>query len=98
MTQEQFLAGTPFKVKTIYNYKGDSTYYFKEGNFKEGTINKQIRSNIDERVILEDYHCNIEKIDDKGFEGYTFLFTKKVTVKYKFKDLIPYTPESVVGE
>lgn len=93
MTKEQFTSGTPFKVKTIYNCKGDSTFYFSGG-----TISKQIRSNIDERVVLDDYHCNIEKIDDKGFEGYTFLFTKKVTVKYKFKDLIPYTPESVVGE
>jgi hypothetical protein len=87
MTKEQFISGTPFYInKKCYN--GDSTFYY-EG----GIICKQSRSSIDERVILDDYHCNVSKVGRVGFEGFTFILGKRVQVKLKFADLVEFKTE-----
>jgi hypothetical protein len=57
---------------------------------------KQSRISIDCRVVLDDYECNILKIGSKSFTGFTYVLNKRVNVKYKFEDLIPY--KEVVGE
>ena len=85
MTKEQFLNGTKFYIKGK-KYKGDSTYNFNGA----GSISKQSRSSIDERVVIDDYECNIFKMGRVGFEGFTFVMGKKVLVKVKFKDLVPF--------
>ena len=98
MTKEQFLDGTPFYIGGK-KYKGDSTYYFS-GSVENttGHISKQSRSSIDERVIIDDYECNMDKLGRIGFTGFTHVMGKQVIVKYRFSDLVPYETETFVGE
>jgi hypothetical protein len=90
MTKEQFLSGAQFYIGAK-KYKGDSTY-----NYDGGHISRQTRSSIDDKVILDDYECNITEVGKTGFTGCTYVMKKKVVVKLKFKDLI--TIEETVGE
>lgn len=92
MTKEQFISGTPFYVGGK-KYKGDSTYYFDNGH-----ISRQTRSSIDERIILDDYECNVLKVGRINFTGLRFVLGKKVVAKYRFSDLVPYESETFVGE
>ena len=85
MTKEQFLSGAHFYIGGK-KYKGDSTYNFNGAR----SISKQSRSSVDERVVIDDYECNIFKMGRVGFEGFTFVMGKKVVVSYKFKDLVPF--------
>ena len=85
MTREQFLNGTPFTIGFV-RYKGDSTYYFNS----VGSISRQSRSSVDERVVLDDYECNVDKVGRVGFTGFTFVMKKKVVVRYRFEDLVPF--------
>jgi hypothetical protein len=85
MTKEQFLSGAFFYIKGK-KYKGDSTYNFNGA----GSISRQSRSSVDERVVIDDYECNIFKLGRVGFEGFTFVMGKKVVVKVRFKDLVPF--------
>jgi hypothetical protein len=94
MTKEQFLDGTPFYIGKK-SYAGDSTYNYSGD---PGCICKQSRSSIDERVIIDDYECNINKVGRIGFTGFTHVMGKKVVIKYKFSDLVPFNPETSVGE
>jgi hypothetical protein len=94
MTKEQFLSGTPFTVDSK-TYKGASTFYY---NNDPGCICKQSRSSIDERVVIDEYECTVTKISRTRFTGFTYVIKKKVTVNYKFGDLVPYIPETSVGE
>jgi hypothetical protein len=94
MTKEQFLSGTVFKVVGP-TYKGAETYSY---NQKDNYMTRQVRSSIDERVILDDYLCNVLKVGRLGFVGFTHIMRKKVIVKYRFSDLIPYQSEVPVGE
>jgi hypothetical protein len=87
MTKEQFISATPFYINAK-SYNGDSTYYY-EG----GIICKQSRSSIDERVILDSYHCNVTKVGRTGFEGFAFILGKKVVVKLKFAQLQEFKQE-----
>jgi hypothetical protein len=86
MTKEQFLSGTPFYVGRK-RYNGDTTYSY---NTKDNYILKQTRSSVDERIVLDDYECNLVKIGRLGFEGFTFILKKRVNVKYKFEDLMVF--------
>lgn len=81
MTKEQFTSGTPFYINAK-KYKGDSTYYFKDN-----LIVRQIRSSVDEGVILEDFECNVDKVGRLGFTGFTYVMGKKVTIKLYFVSL-----------
>lgn len=94
MTKEQFTSGTPFYIKRKA-YKGDATYSY---NQDIGCICKQSRSSLDERMILDDYECNMGKLGRIGFTGFTHVMGKRVIVKYRFSDLIPYESEVPVGE
>jgi hypothetical protein len=85
MTKQEFENGTPFRVKGIHTDKGSSTYYYKDG-----VISKQIRSNVDERVLTDDYHLNIDEVSNKWFSGFVYVMNKKVIVKYKFEDLVAF--------
>lgn len=84
MTKEQFISGTPFTIGK-QNYKGESTYYFDGGS-----ISRQIRSSVDNRVTLVDYECNVLKVGRTGFKGFTFVMKKRVVVKYRFEDLVEF--------
>ena len=86
MTKEQFLNGTPFYVGFV-TYKGASTYSYSKD---PGCICKQSRSSIDERVVINDYECNVLKIGRTGFTGFTHVMKKKVVVSYRFEDLVPF--------
>lgn len=90
MTREQFLSGVEFKVVGP-TYKGANTFYYSE---KDNFITKQSRSSIDERVILNDYECNVTEVSKTGFTGYTYVMKKKVVVKYRFKDLVEFVEEA----
>jgi hypothetical protein len=83
MTKEQFESGVSFKVKGI-DYKGAETFKYDE------CIMKESRSSIDDIVIYSRHHANVSKIGRVGFTGFTFVMNKKVTVKYKFEDLIVF--------
>lgn len=88
MTKEQFLSGTPFYIKRKM-YKGDSTYNFNT----VGSISRQSRSSIDDRVVMDDYECNIVKLGKVGFTAFTFVLGKKVVVKCRFEDLVQFKQE-----
>lgn len=87
MTREQFLNGTPFTIGFL-RYKGDSTYYYENKS-----ISRQSRSSIDNRIILEGYECNVEKVGRVSFTGFTFVMGKRVVVKYRFEDLVEFKQE-----
>ena len=77
MTREDFIAGVEFEVS--------SNFFRLE---KDGrTITKVYRSNDRSRVVLEDYHMNIESIGRVKFEAYTYVLGQKVVRKIRFKDL-----------
>ena len=86
MTKEQFESGVSFRVKGP-SYKGAETYSY---NQKDNYMSKQIRSSIDERVVLDDYAFNMLKVGRLGFTGFTHVMRKKVNVKYKFEDLVVF--------
>lgn len=86
MTKEQFLNGTTFRIVGP-TYRGAETFKFVPG---DDYISKQLRSSIDEEIILEDYACNVSKVGRLGFTGYTHVMRKKVVVKYKFSDLVEF--------
>jgi hypothetical protein len=89
MTKEQFLNGTQFYIGRK-SYKGTETYSY---NAKDNYMSKQVRSSIDEKVILDDYVCNVTKVGRLGFEGFVHVMKKKVVVKYKFEDLVEFIGE-----
>jgi hypothetical protein len=86
MTREQFLNGTPFTIG-FTTYKGDSTYYY---NQKDNYMSKQVRSSIDERVVLDDYACNVTKVTKTSFTAFAYVMRKRVVVRYKFEDLVEF--------
>jgi hypothetical protein len=89
MTKQEFLNGTPFTLGTSRG-KGESTYYFIPGETSEGCICKQIRSDVDGRAILDDYHLSVDKVGTKAFTGFVFIMNKRINVRYKYEDLTAY--------
>ena len=89
MTREQFISGAPFYIKRKA-YKGDSTYSYNSF----GSISRQSRSSLDNRVVLDDYECNVTKTGRVGFEGFTYVMGKKVVVKVRFSDLVEFKEEA----
>jgi len=87
MTREQFLSGVSFKVKGP-SYKGAETYYYDE------CIMKESRSSLDERVMYRGHHANVLKVGRVGFTAFSFVMEKKVTVKYRFEDLVEFKEEA----
>ena len=96
MTKQEFLSGMCFTIGAP-TYKGVSTYKYHSSISNEGCIMRQSRSSKDKRVVLNDYECNIIKVGRTGFTGFTFIMGKRVNVKYRFEDLVPYT-ETDLGE
>lgn len=90
MTREQFLNGTMFTVGFL-SYKGASTYCYNEA---AGCIMRQSRSSINERIVLNEYECNVPKVTKTSFTGFTYVMKKRVVVKYKFEDLVEYIEQS----
>jgi hypothetical protein len=86
MTKQEFLDGTVFTIGAP-TYKGANTWYC---NQNAECISKQSRSSVDERVVIDDYECNITEITKSGFTGFTYVMKKKVVVKYKFADLVEF--------
>ena len=86
MTKQEFLNGTIFTIGNP-TYKGACTYYC---NQNAECISKQSRSSVDERVVIDEYECNIVNITKSGFTGFTYVMKKKVVVKYKFADLVEF--------
>ena len=84
MTREQFLNATIFTVGQP-TYKGASTYSYNEA---AGCMMRQTRSSLDERIVMNEYECNVPKVTRTGFEGFTYVMKKKVVIKYKFSDLV----------
>jgi hypothetical protein len=82
MTKDQFISGQSFKVQTGVNYKGSATFKF-DGD----CILQQSRSSIDESVLFTKYHLNVGKISSVGFEGFVYVMSKLVKVKYRFEEL-----------
>ena len=75
MTKQQFLSGAEFEM--------NGNFFRKEGM----AIIKVYRSSDRSRVVMEDYHMNVEKIGKVQFECYTFLVGKKIVRKVRFADL-----------
>lgn len=88
MTREQFLSGVKFTIGQL-KYKGDSTF-----SYDSKSISRQSRSSIDNRIILDGYECNVDKVGRVGFTGFTYVMGKKVLVKYKFEDLVEFKEEA----
>jgi hypothetical protein len=88
MTKQEFLNGVSFRIKGFSTYKGANTY-----KYDIGCIAEEIRSHVDEKVIITSHHCNTTKIGTKGFEGFAFIMNKRVNVKFKFEDLVKFEAE-----
>jgi len=84
MTRDQFISGTPFTIGQS-KYKGDSTYYYDDGS-----ISRQVRSSIDQRVVLDTYECNVTEVGKVRFEGFNYVLNKRVVVKVRFEDLVQF--------
>ena len=84
MTREQFLNGTMFTVGGP-TYKGACTYSY---NDNAECMMRQSRSSVDERIVMNEYECNVPKVTRTGFQGFTYVMKKKVVLKYKFSDLV----------
>ena len=90
MTKEQFLSGVSFRVRGL-TYRGACTFSYSKS---PGCICKQSRSSIDEKVVINDYECNVLKIGRLGFTAFTFVLNKKVVIKYRFEDLVIFEEEA----
>ncbi len=90
MTREQFLNGTIFTIGGP-TYKGASTYSYNES---AGCMMRQSRSSINERIVMDEYECNVPKITKTSFTGFTYVMKKKVVVRYKFEDLVEFKEEA----
>jgi hypothetical protein len=88
MTREQFLNGTPFTIGQS-TYKGDSTFYYDNGS-----MSRQVRSSIDQRVVLDTYECNVTKVGRVSFTGFAYVLGKRVVVKHRFEDLVQFKQEA----
>jgi hypothetical protein len=86
MTREQFISGVTFKVQGP-TYKGANTFTY---NAKDNCVLKQSRSSIDERIVFEDYACNVLKVGRVWFVGFTYVIGTRVVVRYKFEDLVEF--------
>ena len=86
MTKEQFLSGAQFYIG-VKTYKGTCTYSLSQD---ASCIMKQSRSSVDDRIVLEDYECNVTKLGRLSFTGFTYVMKKKVNVSYKFEDLVEF--------
>lgn len=90
MTREQFLNGTIFTVG-LPTYKGACTYSYNED---ARCMMRQSRSSVNERMVLNEYECNVPKITKTSFTGFTYVMKKKVVVSYKFEDLVEFKEEA----
>jgi len=77
MTREDFIAGVEFEIKGNY-FKLDKD---------QRSITKVFRTSDRSRVVMEDYHMNVEMMGLVRFEAYTYVLGKKVERKIRFEDL-----------
>ncbi len=75
MTKQQFLSGAEFEM--------NRNFFRKEGM----AIIKVYRSSDRSKVILEDYHMNVEKVGKVQVECYTFLLGKRIVRKVRFDEV-----------
>ena len=80
MTREDFITGVEFEIKGNF-FKLDRD---------QRSITKVFRSNDRTRVVMEDYHMNVESIGRVRFEAYTYMMGKRVDRKIRFEDLEPF--------
>ena len=80
MTREQFLNGVEFDIKGNY-FKLDK---------ERRSITKVFRSTDRTRIVMEDYHMNVEKIGRVGFKAYTYIMGRRVDRKIRFEDLVEF--------
>jgi hypothetical protein len=88
MTREQFLNGTSFRL-VGRTYKGDWTY-----KYQEGSIVRESRSSVDERLLTYSHHNNVTKVGRVAVEGFTYIFNKKVNVRLRFDELVEFKEEA----
>ena len=77
MTREDFIAGVEFEIKGNY-FKLDKD---------QRSITKVFRTSDRSRVVMEDYHMNVEMMGRVRFEAYTYVLGNKVERKIRFEDL-----------
>lgn len=77
MTREDFIAGVEFEIRGNF-FKLDRD---------QRSITKVFRTSDRSRVVMEDYHMNIEMIGRVRFECYTYMLGRKVERKIRFEDL-----------
>ena len=75
MTTQDFIAGVEFEM--------DGNFFKLEG----GTITKVYRSRDRSRVVMEDYHMNVNKIGKFSFEAFTYILGRKVVRKLRIEEL-----------
>jgi hypothetical protein len=80
MTREDFIAGVEFEIKGSF-FKLDA---------ERRSITKVFRSSDRSRVVMLDYHMNVESIGRVRFEAYTYMLGQKVVRKIRFEDLEPF--------
>ena len=77
MSREDFIAGVEFEmVGNFFKLEKD-----------QRSIIKVFRSSDRSRVVMEDYHMNIESIGKFSFEAYTYILGKKVVRKIRIEEL-----------
>jgi hypothetical protein len=77
MTKEDFITGVEFEIKGNF-FKLDED---------QRSITKIFRSTDRSRIIMEDYHMNVDEINEFGFGAYTYILGEKVVREMEFSDL-----------
>jgi len=80
MTKEQFLNGVEFDIRGGY-FKLDK---------ERRTITRIFRSTDKTRIVMEDYHMNVEKIGRVRFEAYAYILGRRVDRKIRFEELVEF--------
>lgn len=87
MTKQEFLSGKTFTF-SLHNGRNTFQYVSPFGGIGEGSIQRNIISLDEEKVILTDYEANVSKLGSKTFTVYTYVLDKKVQLKYRYDELI----------
>lgn len=86
MTKQEFLDGVSFYLPTQMKnkYSGMESYSYN----KDGFIEKQIRGNKENKVLISDHHVSAVSVEDDSFGYAGCIMGQIVDGSYKYEDLV----------
>lgn len=86
ITKEQFLNQEVFSTINPRT-TGAPTYKVERSSGGSKYLVMQVRSNNDDRILLENCHLNLTEVTDEGFTGFTTVLGELVERRVEFEDL-----------